>query len=132
MWRHAPFRGGATLCLAVACSLLPDPAGLVEDEATAASRRPSVVIYPKPGLRIRRHSVRFVVHAGPEHNDLRARLNGFGIGWDFGVRRHQRRVVHASASHGLRYGRNMLKVVARSRGRVRRATVRFTLVTGCR
>ena len=99
---------------------------IVSGEAAASA---SVVVKPKPGQEITHHPVRFVVRAGPEAEDLKARLNGVRIGRDFLVTRRGRRVLSISNSHGLRHGSNVLKVVARThRGTVvRRSTVRFTV-----
>ncbi len=93
--------------------------------AHAASR---VIVRPRPAARIRANTVLIVVRAGPEYNDVQARLNGVGVGRDFVRRGENLRVLGASASHGLRPGRNVLRVTARWRGRVRRAVVRFRVV----
>jgi hypothetical protein len=98
-------------------------AGLGPGSATAAAR--GVVITPKPAERIGKHPVRIVVRAGPEHGDLRARLNGVQVGEEFVRASRGRRVLKASNSHGLKHGHNKLRVVAERNGAVRRRTVRF-------
>ena len=107
----------------------PAYAGEGSGPTSPRAQTPAVVVSPKPGQRVKRHPVRFVVRAGPETGDLRARLNGVAIGRHFLVQRRGRRVLSVSSSHGLRHGRNVLKVVARThRGtRVRRSKVRFTV-----
>jgi hypothetical protein len=71
--------------------------------------------------------VRIVVRAGPETGDLRARLNGVRIGRHFLVQGRGRRALNVSNSHGLRYGRNVLEIVARSQDGIRErgSKVRF-------
>lgn len=103
--------------------------GLLTMPGVADAAKPRVVIAPKAGQRLTRAPVRFVVHAGPEINDLQASLNGTSIGRDFLVGRRSRRVLTVSNSYGLRPGRNVLKVVAYTNHgtRIRRATVRFTV-----
>jgi hypothetical protein len=93
----------------------------------SAGAKSRVIVKPKAGQEIAHHPVRFVVRAGPEAGDLRARLNGVAIGRHFLVKRRGVRVLGVSNSHGLHHGRNVLKVVARSkRGtRIRRSKVRF-------
>lgn len=107
----------------LACALLCAPG------QAGAAKSPRVVVKPKPGQQITHHPVRLVVRAGPETGDLRARLNGVAIGRHFLVQRRGRRVLSVSNSHGLHHGRNVLKVVARTRNgtRVRRSTVRFSV-----
>ena len=100
---------------------------LLSAPGSAGAAKPRVVVKPKPGQEITHHPVRFVVRAGPESGDLRARLNGVSIGRHFLVKRRGVRVLSLSNSHGLRHGRNVLKVVARSKQgtRIRRSKVRF-------
>jgi len=106
----------------IACCLLLAAAG-------TAAAKPRVIVKPSPGQRVKQHPVRIVVRAGPEDADLKARLNGTRVSKDFTVARPGRRVLDASASHGLRHGRNVLRVVARRRfgAQVRRSTLRFTV-----
>jgi hypothetical protein len=111
----------AVLSVAVACALAGAP--------SAGAQSPSPVITPKPGARIVKAPVRIDVRAGREVGDLRATLNGVEIGEDFGrVHRSLRRLT-ISHSHGLRHGRNVLRVTARTGRTTRRATVRFVLGT---
>ncbi len=113
MWFAA---GAAVVC----CALLmgASPAG-----AASSSR---VILKPKPGQKVTWHPLRLVVRAGPETDDLGARLNGVAIGREF-QRKGRHRVLVVSRSHGLRHGLNKLTVVARTGNgtRERRATVRF-------
>ncbi len=111
----------AVLSVAVACALAGAPG--------APAQTPSPVLTPKPGARIVKAPVRIDVRAGREVGDLQATLNGVAIGEDFGrVHRSLRRLT-ISHSHGLRHGRNVLRVTARTGRTTRRATVRFVLGT---
>jgi len=115
----------ACVCVAVAlvgCALLVSPA------TAAPVKKSRVVISPKPGQPVTKHPVRIVVRAGRERGDVRARLNGVAVGREFRVGRTGRRVLVASRTHGLRYGRNILRVAARRGTRVRRATRVFRVV----
>ena len=132
--RHGGLTDGRMRCwgaarAAVLCSAFLIAAMAFAGEAGHAATTKPVVLKPKPGQQITRHPVRFVVHAGPEVQDLKARLNGVAIGRQFLVRRPGIRELSVSSSHGLRHGRNVLKVTARTRHgtRVRRSTVRFTV-----
>lgn len=63
-------------------------------------------------------------------NAIRATLNGVRIDDQFGPRRRGARSMRASISHGLRRGRNVLRVTTRlPGGRRRTARVRFTVRT---
>lgn len=95
--------------------------------AASAAPRASAIVSPTPGQRITRSTVRFVVRAGPEHRDLIARLNGVSIGEEFERRSSSTRTLRLTASHGLRHGRNELRVTARRGGKLTRSTVRFTV-----
>ena len=56
--------------------------GLLGAEGAAAAK-PShgpLIVSPRPGLSVKGDSVRVVVKAGPEHEDLKAKLNGVAIG----------------------------------------------------
>jgi hypothetical protein len=105
----------ATACAAL-IAVIPTAAGAA-----------SPVVSPKPGQRITLHRVTVVVRAGGEFGDLRASLNGRSVSRDFSAVRHGRRTLVASASHGLRRGRNVLRVRARVGTVVRSRTVRFTV-----
>jgi hypothetical protein len=87
-----------------------------------------LIVSPRPGLSVRADSVRVVVRAGPEHEDLKAKLNGVAIGRRFLVTGHERkRVLEATPVDGLRRGKNVLEVWVLKRGGYRRATVHFTI-----
>lgn len=119
-----PLGAFAALLLALASTVLaPAPAA-----AAAAPRAASPVLAPQPGATITAHRARIVVRSGHEHGDLRATLNGRAIGREFPLAgRGGRRTLWVSTSHGLRHGRNVLKVRARSGYRTRSATVRFSV-----
>jgi hypothetical protein len=114
-------RRRAGLCaITIGCALVGTIGGA--DLAAAA-----VIEKPRSGQTVRAHPVKLVVGAGPEYGDLKARLNGVRIGELFRRKPGNERVLSASASHGLRRGRNVLRVAARIGSRVRRETVRFTV-----
>jgi PKD repeat protein len=84
---------------------------------------------PRPGEQVKHNNLRLVVTAGPEREDLRAKLNGVAIGERFRVnlKRH-RRYLEASLVDGLRRGPNTLVVwVKRKGGGYRRASVDFVV-----
>ena len=113
--------GWGAICTALtACALLIGPA----DAAVAGSR---VIVTPADGQVVRTHPVRIKVKAGPEYGDVSARLNGVEVGEDFERKPHNKRVLLASNSHGLRHGENVLRVKAWRKGKLRRATVHFTV-----
>ena len=93
----------------------------------AQDKKRRIVVAPRPGQRVRSHPLRIRVRAGDGRRDLRVRLNGQLIAREFGPRRRGMRLGLAGASHGLRHGSNVLRVLARQPGakRWRRATVRF-------
>jgi len=84
---------------------------------------------PKPGEQIKTNSLRLIVNAGPEREDLRAKLNGVAIGRRFGVnQKRHRRYLSASLVDGLRRGRNTLVVWVRHKyGRYRESKVTFVV-----
>jgi len=86
-----------------------------------------VIVSPRAGQRVTRPPLRIVVRAGREHGDLVARLNGVSIGDEFARSGRSLRRLDVSASHGLRHGRNTLRVRARIGSTVRRASVTFTI-----
>jgi hypothetical protein len=98
---------------------------LAAGKARGEKRR--LVVTPRPGRRVRSHPLRIRVRAGDGRRDLRVRLNGRRIDREFGPERKGVRLGLAGASHGLRHGPNVLRVLARQPGatRWRRATVRF-------
>lgn len=87
-----------------------------------------LIVSPRPGLSVKGDSVRVVVRAGPEHEDLKAKLNGVAIGRRFLVTgKERKRVLVATPVDGLRRGKNVLKVWVLKPGGYRRATVHFTI-----
>lgn len=87
-----------------------------------------LIVSPRQGLSVKGDSVRIVVQAGPEHEDLKARLNGVAIGRRFLVAGSEsRRVLEATPVDGLRRGKNVLKVWVLKRGGYRRAAVHFEI-----
>jgi hypothetical protein len=101
--------------------------------AAAADARPHgqrLVVAPRSGQVLHSDFVRIAVRTGIDPGDLKARLNGVPIAADFGLVRGGMRSLRASASHGLRAGRNVLVVaVDRIGRRVRRSRVRFYVRT---
>jgi hypothetical protein len=94
--------------------------------AMGKSERAGLVVSPKSGQGVRGDQVRIVVRAGPDHEDLKAWLNGVSIGRRFMVGEGARqRVLEASPIDGLRRGRNVLRVKVAKRGGYRRAAVHF-------
>jgi hypothetical protein len=89
-----------------------------------------VVVSPRAGRIVRSHHVGLRVRSRGLSGVLWARLNGVQIADDFGRPRRGVRAVRVSVSHGLRRGRNVLRVRVRRRGQVpARATVRFFVRT---
>jgi hypothetical protein len=103
--------------------------GLAGPAAAMAKPGPTrLVASPKSGQSVRGDQVRIVVRAGPDHEDLKAWLNGVSIGRRFKVRDGTRqRVLEASPMDGLRRGRNVLRVKVAKRGGYRRVTVHFEI-----
>ncbi|HKZ15792.1 MAG TPA: hypothetical protein VJL81_18295 [Solirubrobacterales bacterium] len=99
--------------------------------AATAAAQPGphrLIVSPGPGQQVRSNHLRLVVRAGPEHEDLKARLNGVAIGRRFGVEpAKRRRTLDVSPIDGLRRGRNVLKVWVRGPGGYHHATVRFDI-----
>jgi len=120
-----------TVCVFV-LSILLVPLGVAgpATAATAQIAKARVVVSPLPGRIVRSHLVTVRVSAGSHPAAIRARLNGVAIGDQFGERRRGLRSMSASASDGLRRGRNVLRVTTRRLdGRTRTTTVRFTVRT---
>src|SRR4051812_9630518 len=93
----------------------------VSTPAIAAGR---LVVSPRSGA-TEDGTAHLRVRAG-ERATLTARLNGRDISKDFDATRRGVRTLDASVSHGLRHGRNVLRVtVQRPTGATRRRTVRF-------
>lgn len=88
------------------------------------------IVSPRPGQRIDDDDLKVVVRAGPDGDDIRARLNGVSIAGQFLVDdAEDRRYLDASLSDGLRRGRNKLVVwVKRPDDTYRRSSVDFDVV----
>jgi hypothetical protein len=98
--------------------------------ASAKAKGKRLVVSPRAGQVVRSHQVRLRVHSRTLTDTLRVRLNGTPIGEDFGAPRRGMRTLRASLSHGLRRGRNVLRVTVRSRrGAIRATRVRFVVRT---
>jgi hypothetical protein len=121
----------ALAALAVGVGVSPAERGsatAVETAQDAKAKRG--VVSPRPGQVVRSHHVRLRVRARGLSGVLRARLNGVAVGDDFGPPRRGVRVLRASISHGLRRGRNVLRVRVRRLGRwTRLSVVRFVVRT---
>ena len=116
-WSDGPMRPLLVVVVAVLAFLG------VSTPAIAAGR---LVVSPRNGA-TEDGTARLRVTAG-ERATLTARLNGKDISKDFGETRRGTRTLDASISHGLRHGRNVLRVtVQRPTGATRRKTVRFTV-----
>jgi hypothetical protein len=110
----------AVTCLLVAAA----PAG-------AAPKPPVRVVAPRVGEELPSRPLWLKVDLHPGARDLRATLNGQSIGHHFLRAAHGLRRLQVSPSHGLRFGRNVLRVSARYRGRrVRAGKVSFRIGTG--
>ena len=112
--------------LAVAVVVTPAATGT----AHAASAKQRVVLSPRAGEVVRSHVVRLRVRAG-DRARLRARLNGVDVSSEFGGARRGVRTLSVSVSHGLRHGRNVLRVrVHRLARPARMVGVRFVVRRG--
>ena len=117
----------AVVAVAVA---VPGESQAAEPAEAARAKSKRVVVSPRPGQVVHWHHVRLRVRSRTLDDGLRARLNGRPVGGDFGRPRHGVRTLRASLSHGLRRGRNVLRVTVRPRGgAVRTANVRFVVRT---
>jgi hypothetical protein len=92
---------------------------------------PARVLSPRPGAVLSARPLLIRVRLDRRAKSLEVRLNGHSIGAYFSRRRHGVRRLRVSAAHGLRYGRNVLRVSARRGGKGRRRTrvVRFRVKT---
>jgi hypothetical protein len=92
-----------------------------------ATKAEGLVVSPRPHQRVRTHPLKIVVlQARDGLHDLKSTLNGHNIAGEFGATRSGRRRASVSSSHGLRHGKNVLRVAVRRRnGKWRRTTVRF-------
>jgi hypothetical protein len=114
----------AAISGAVAVVLLV--AGLRATSPVSADTSP-IVISPQRGQVLPAKSLVVRVRASDRKGALKASLNGEPIESYFAAARRGVRSVRVSASHGLRHGRNVLRVTVRARGRARSSTVRFRL-----
>ena len=115
----------AGLLLSLGLTLLPGEGSPLSIERAEAR---SVVVRPHTGQRVRAHPLTVVVRSRDRVRDLRAKLNGKSISRDFGRTRHGKRHARISRSHGLKRGRNVLRVKVRRRnGKRRKQTVRFRI-----
>lgn len=98
--------------------------------ASANAQGKRLLVSPRAGQVVSSHHAWLRVRSRTLTDTLRVRLNGTQIGDDFGAPRRATRTLRASLSHGLRRGRNELRVTVRSRrGAVRTARVRFVVRT---
>lgn len=112
----------ALALIASACSSAPVLAAGPGAETAAAKR---LVVAPSAGRVVGANHVRIRVRS-PRGAVLRVRLNGVRVGKDFSRARRGVRTLRASLSHGLRRGRNVLRVrVGPTGARAHAATVRF-------
>jgi hypothetical protein len=122
---------GLSLLLLLAVALVaPAQAPAAPKVVGAKAEGKRVVVSPRPGQLIRANRVLLRVRARNVAGALAARLNGVPIGADFGRARKGVRTLRASVSHGLRRGRNTLRVRVRALGkRPRTRVVRFRVRT---
>jgi hypothetical protein len=117
---------GIALTALVSALVAPSPPAVAGLSAKAKPSR--VVVSPRPGERVRGNTLTIRVRARDGVGDLRARLNRRRIGGDFGAAQRGVRALEVSVSHGLRHGRNVLRVrVRRRHGTWVRRTVRFVV-----
>jgi hypothetical protein len=116
------------LAMLVVSGVYPAQSRAAAAAPTAKAKR--LLVSPRPGQVVRSHHVRLRVRSRTLTDTLRVRLNGTQIGEDFGAPRRGMRTLRASLSHGLRRGRNVLRVTVRSRrGAIRTARARFVVRT---
>jgi hypothetical protein len=122
---------GPSLLVLLAVALVAPaqaPAAAPGGDAKAKAKR--VIVSPRSGRLIRANRVLLRVRARNVAGALRARLNGVSIAADFGRSHRGVRTLRASVSHGLRRGRNVLRVRVRELGkRPRTRVVRFRVRT---
>jgi hypothetical protein len=117
-------------CLAFPCLALvvSGPFAAVAADRSVKASADRLVVSPRPGQRVRVNPFTIRVRARDGLGDLRARLNGRRIGGDFGSARKGVRTLEVSASHGLRHGRNVVRVSVRRRdGTWLKRSVRFVV-----
>lgn len=128
--RPAPILIPAFAAAIAAASLGTSAAPAIAAAPAAAARPAGPVLSPANGGVVRSHRIRIRVRAGDLPGALRVRLNGVAVGDDFGPARSGVRMLITSVSHGLRRGRNVLRVTVLRSGRPpRRSTIRFTVRT---
>ena len=97
----------------------------------SAHAAPKIVVTPKPGQELAHSPVKVSVRAEWKVRHLRVWLNGASVSQEFrraAIGKGNRRTVRLSASHGLRYGQNVVRVSVQRVGRKRRThRVRFSL-----
>ena len=99
--------------------------------APAASAAPSPILAPKGGSVLHKNRVKVEVRSRDNSSALKATLNGVDVTSDFSRSKAGIRTMTATISHGLRRGRNRLRVRVRKPGKpVRTASVRFTVRRG--
>ena len=124
-----PLLAGAFVCLTLIIVSFGGTAGIAQGSTSGVKKNSSPIVLPNKGQKLTSHRVKIIVRAGPEHGDLSARLNGRQIGEDFARSKHGIRALRISSSHGLRHGRNVLRVETRNGIHVRRGKVVFRVVT---
>jgi hypothetical protein len=135
VWRKAGGRRAAPAGIALAALLagltcaVAAP-GLASPAARRAPRHvPARVLSPRPGAVLPAHPLAIRLRLDRRAKRLRVTLNGRSIGAYFSRRRRGVRELRVSPAHGLRYGRNVLRVSVRHRreGRRRTRVVRFRI-----
>jgi hypothetical protein len=122
--------GPSLLVLLAVALVAPAQASAATTGVEAKAKGKRVVVSPRPGQLIRANRVRLRVRARNVAGALAARLNGVPIGADFGRSHKGVRTLRASVSHGLRRGKNVLRVRVRELGkRPRTRVVRFRVRT---
>ncbi|MCW2954176.1 MAG: hypothetical protein JWQ48_3346 [Conexibacter sp.] len=118
----------AGMLAAIALAASPGAAAAARGPAagsSAARAASPIVLAPRAGSRLRARPVTVTVRAG-HATSVSASLNGRSVRDRFGPSSRGRRSIVLSPTHGLRYGRNVLRVRTRTGRRVRSRTVTFT------
>lgn len=114
------------LLAGLACAVVAP--GLASPASGPAARHASArVLSPHPGAVLSARPLLIRLRLESRAKRLQVRLNGHPIGAYFSRRRRGVRRLRVSPTHGLRYGRNVLRVSARrgGKGRRRSRVVRF-------
>jgi len=117
----------------------PQPAAAKQPGATKDARetkppkrkavKARLQLSPKNGTKVGAHPVRLTVRTGKNATVEAARLNGADIGKELRSTGPKRFAMTASASHGLRHGRNTLRVrILAGNGKMRARTSTFRVV----